>query len=193
MEMITPIKKHIIIITLLLPIIIGGCSRSNVGITLDYNINKMDVGKISFFPSDNKKGLYDMTSAIDSLFCKGDTLFISYKTNTDDRWIDTARDGSLIYSGVRTKKNIVDTDRFTQLIQVPQNTKYIFLDNHDYCFFFIEKKTRKYQLIEYHLVDSTAQNKIQWHLGSQDSIKRDDTVRPSSKLRPDPTDGINRK
>ena len=173
-------KKYIIIFILLLPIIIEGCSRRDYGITLDYYINNKDVGKITFYPSGNKKGLDDMTSAIDSLFCKGDTLFISYKTNTDDRWIDTARDGSLIYSGVRTKKNIVDTDRFTQLIQVPQNTKYIFLDNHDYCFFFIEKKTRKYQLIEYHLVDSTVQNKIQLHLGNHDSIKRDD-VRPSRK------------
>ena len=73
-------KKYIIIFILLLPIIIEGCSRSNYyGITLDYNIDKKDVGKITFYPSGNKKGMDDMTSAIDTLFCKGDTLFISYK------------------------------------------------------------------------------------------------------------------
>ena len=42
-------KKYIIIFILLLPIIIEGCSRSNYyGITLNYNIDKKDVGKITF-------------------------------------------------------------------------------------------------------------------------------------------------
>lgn len=158
------IKMNIFIIALLFLIIIAGCSRSTYMVTLVYNINKNDVGKISFYPSVENKRKNNMTSVIDSLFYKGDTMYLSFKINTDDRWIDTARDGSLIYYGIKTKSFIPDADRFTQFIQVPQTTKYIYLNNHDYCFFFVEKQKRTYQLTEYHLVDSAAQNKIQWHI-----------------------------
>lgn len=108
-----------------------------------------------------------MTSIIDSLYYKGDTLFVSYKINEQYCYIDTARDGTLIYSGLRTARTVVESATFTQHISVPKKTKYIYLDNHDYSFFFVKDGFRKYRLNEYHLEDSTIQTRVQCTIPDQ--------------------------
>lgn len=170
------------------------CFGQNKDITLNFKIKKKDVGKIEFRAPENKKhrAKWDMTSVVDSIWYVGDTLYVTYMQRTY-RVSIKYHDGDTIYMCWWTTQFAPLEDSFTQSLSVPQRPKYLCLNNNGYIFCFQKVSLRKYQLLEYHLVDSTAQNKIQWHLGSQDSIKRDDTVRPSSKLRPDPTDGINRK
>ena len=156
-----------------------GCGTDKDVILL-YKIDKKDVGKITFrnAPSpkyknknDDEKpvrdrqsprrecGTKNLTENIDTLYFINDTLFITYKKNFNYVWKGTARDGSTIYSGIRSIRYTAEKERFEQKLSVPQRAKYIWLNNHDYKFLFQQKSSRKYAMIEYHLLDSTAQNK----------------------------------
>ncbi|MBP5757848.1 MAG: hypothetical protein J6W45_00425, partial [Bacteroidales bacterium] len=117
-------------------------------------------------------GTKNLTENIDTLYFINDTLFITYKNNFNYVCKGTARDGSITLSGVMSVRYVSDKERFKQKLSVPQRAKYIWLNNHDYKFLFQQKSSRKYAMIEYHLLDSTAQNKC-FLIENSDTIPSD--------------------
>lgn len=169
-----------------------GCGTDKDVILL-YKIDKKDVGKITFRDAPSPKyknkndddkpvpgrksprrecGTKNLTENIDTLYFINDTLFITYKKNFNYVCKGTARDGSITLSGVMSVRYVSDKKRFKQKLSVPQRAKYIWLNNHDYKFLFQQKSSRKYAMIEYHLLDSTAQNKC-FLIENSDTIPSD--------------------
>ena len=164
-----------------------GCGTDKDVILL-YKIDKKDVGKITFRDAPNPKdknkivlgsqsprrecGTKNLTRNIDTLYLINDTLFITYKKNCSYVSKGTARDGSIILFGTSSVRHIAEKERFKQRLSVPQRAKYIWLNNHDYKFLFQQKSSRRYAMIEYHLLDSTAQNKC-FLIENSDTIPSD--------------------
>lgn len=186
MEMITTIKNIATLLLYIITLFCSYCYGQNEDITLNFKIKKKDVGKIEFRAPEKKyRAMKDMTSVVDSMWYVGDTLYVTYKQQTYQVFIQY-HDGDTIYIEMPTTQLITTKKNFIQHLSVPQMPEYVVLNNDSHIFHFKRVSLREYQLIEYFLIDITEQNKIQT-ISSHDSIKRDDIVRPSRKLQPDPT------
>ena len=151
------IKKYCYAFFFVLTLFCAYCYGQNEDITLNFKIKKKDVGKIEFRAPEKKyRAKKDMTSIVDSMWYVGDTLYVTYKQQTYQVFIQY-HDGDTIYIKMPTTQLITTKKKFIQHLSVPQRPEYICLNNNNYIFYFKRSSLQEYQLIEYNIVNNEEQ------------------------------------